>query len=201
LYKLSIRGCPPGSLMAMMCLCVPCNCLAINRGSPRQEGDWEHLPHGSWPETRASLSQRVILSGENKKMKERRRKSKGKAEPKRRQSAGKVKNGSQRKFNLPLQCWNSSLSKRSASNSFLWLKSSKLEQQKFNSIAATCMHTYIMSCPRKVCYGKLFLATDNQIAKEREGRPKVESWEAPRIERCISTERKSLLLNSGQPKI
>jgi len=112
-----------------------------------------------------------------------------------------VKNGSQCKFNLPLQCWNSSLSKRSASNSFLWLKSSKLEQQKFNSIAATCMHTYIMSCPRKVCYGKLFLATDNQIAKKREGRPKVESWGAPRIERCISTERKNHYLNSGHPKI
>lgn len=32
--------------------------------------------------------------------------------------------------------------KRFASNSFLWLKSSKLEEQKFNSIAATCMHTY-----------------------------------------------------------
>lgn len=89
---------------------------------------------------RHSVSESLCLGGKNKKghKKGGQKGETGKTEEKRRKS----EKGKPVQVKTALGMLEFFAFKRFASNSFLWLKSSKLEEQKFNSIAATCMHTY-----------------------------------------------------------
>lgn len=125
---------------------------------------------------RHSVSESLCLGWKNKKE----HKMGGqKGVEKLRKNGGKVKKGSQCKLNLHWECWNSSLSNVSpptlfcgsraqnsrSRNSIQLLQRACTHTVALGGPACIHTHTYIMPWPRKVCYGKLFLATDCQIAK------------------------------------
>lgn len=113
---------------------------------------------------RHSVSESLCLRGKTKKA----------------QKGGtKRRNWKNCKLNLHWECWNSSLSNVSpptlfcgsraqnsrSRNSIQLLQRACTHTVALGGPACIHTHTYIMQWPRKVCYGKLFLATDCQIAK------------------------------------